>query len=86
MQTLKCTVRIERGRPIIFTNAETGQPGIVECFTFHDGHNTATREYMRRLKHAPDSVADGMLAKYQGYIDSLPIDKIKIEKVKRIRK
>ena len=48
MKTLHCCVRMEQGKPIIFTDSPDVSPGRVECVD-ECGHSEANLEYMRRL-------------------------------------
>lgn len=50
---MKLELRIEGDRPAVFwTDCPDTNPGRVLCFTLHDGHNEASRAYMRSL-HKP---------------------------------
>lgn len=87
MHILKAVVRIEEGKPLIFTDSPDVNPGMVESFGWHCGHNEACREYMRRLPLADDATANQQIASYQRYVNSLPdCADIVVQKAKRIRR
>ena len=47
---MKLDIRMEDGKPAIFwTDSEDVRQHYVICFTLHDGHNEASRAYMRSL-------------------------------------
>lgn len=81
---LKCVVRLENNKPIIFMSSEEDKPN-VECFTFHDGHNEATVQYMRSLPLANEEITNETLKSYQKHLDSLPIEETKVVKSKRLK-
>lgn len=85
MITIKCAVRIEGDHEIIFTNTPTGNSNI-ECWTQRDGHNLAGRDYMQALPLANQRLSELAIAEYQAYLNSLPIEKVKLQLVKRIIK
>lgn len=60
----------ENGNPVFIGFFESD--GILNCFTFDDGHNTASRDYMGGLDYASEEETQKFIAAYQGYIDSLP--------------
>ena len=47
---MKIDIRLEQGKPILFfTDFVNKNTGLIECFTIHDGHSEASRDYMYRL-------------------------------------
>ena len=58
----------------------------VDTFTFEDGHNEASIDYMRSLPLADAKTSKEMLDKYQIYINSLPIEPVIISERKRIKR
>ena len=81
---LKCVVRLEDNKPIIFM-ASPEDKSNVECFTFNDGHNETTVEYMRSLPLASDEIANKTLKEYENYLNSLPIPSTTVKKSKRLK-
>lgn len=84
MDQLNCVVRIEDGEPIIFSAIE-GNPVVVECFTFKDGHNESTVAYMRSLPLASAEVTQQTLKRYQSHLNSLPIDSVEVKAAQRLK-
>lgn len=47
---MKIDIRLEQGKPILFfTDFVEKTTGLIECYTDHDGHSLASRDYMYRL-------------------------------------
>ena len=47
---MKIDIRLEKGRPILFfTDWLEKSTGLIECYTRHDGHSMARRDYMYEL-------------------------------------
>lgn len=47
---MKLDIRLEKGEPILFfTDCVEKSTGFIECYTRHDGHSMASRDYMYRL-------------------------------------
>ena len=84
---IKCVVRIEDGKPIIFMVPEDPGRGVdmIDTFKFEDGHNTATIEYMRSLPLADQAITESTIKAYQNHIDSLPVERVEIVPVRRLR-
>lgn len=77
VKPIACQVRIENGKPILFYwevfTRENKQFPVLCCFTWEDGHNTASVEYMRSLPLMPEDVASKEVSRHNfNYFDDTP--------------
>jgi hypothetical protein len=68
MKTIKCAVRIENNKPILFWYAVytrgSSKFSVLECFTWAEGHSEACTEYMRSLPLCDEESARQAIARY----------------------
>jgi hypothetical protein len=68
MKTIKCSVRIENDKPILFWYAVYTRGNskfyVLECFTWAECHNGASFEYMRSLPLCDEETARQAIARY----------------------
>ena len=85
MQTLKVQVRIEcAGASDERSVAFWRESGELCCFTWFDGHNTASDNYRLSLPVASHSNAAELMESLQRHYDSLPGERVRLELVQRL--